>query len=172
MPGRSRDQIVASMLEVLNPAASERAAVARMVRRCVETIRFVATHWPSSPEERRASTRELQRYRTRLLAAQRKRPDWVVLVQPAALETELDRVQRLIRRRPRDVIAEAAMQLPYFHLLAPQQHTLTREGKWHRLSALLYEAGTGSDAHADKVLKYMREMKQGTRFRRPLLAGL
>src|SRR5262249_22926716 len=52
--------------------------------------------------------------------------------------------------------------------LTPAQRTVTRDGKWHRLSALLYEGATGR-TDTDKVLKYMSEMKHGKTLRRPLL---
>jgi hypothetical protein len=170
-PGRSRSdaEIVAAMLDVLKPKAPERAALARKLRRCVEVMRKGAAHRPTAPAKRREYTRELQRYRTRLLAAKRACP-W----SPDALAAELARVQRLIRdrKRPRDVLAETAVELAHDDLLTPAQRTLTREGKWHRLAALLYEVATGSDAHADKVLKYMHELKRGKRFPEPLWAQI
>jgi hypothetical protein len=169
-PSRNRDEIVAAMLDLLKPTAGERAAVARKVRSCIATMQHVAAHWLTTPAKHRQHTRELQRYRTRLLAAKRACP-W----SPTALAAELAQVQRALirsRKRPRDVVAETAVELAHDDLLTPAQCSLTREGKWHRLAALLYEAATGSDAHADKVLKYMHELKRGKRFPQPLWAQI
>jgi hypothetical protein len=171
--GRDRDEeIVTTMLAVLQPTAAERAALVRKLHSCIATMAHVAAHWPSSPAQRREHTRELQRYRRRLLAAERERPKLGALGQdgfPAALAAELARVQQLIRRgRPGDPVARTAARLVHDDLLTPAERTLTREGKWHRLASLLYEAGSGSDAHADKVLKYMAELKRGSKFRQPL----
>jgi hypothetical protein len=164
-PGRDRDEeIVAEMLEVLAPAAGRRAALARKLRRCVEEMRKAAAFWsptPASKREDRETTRQWQRYRTRLLAVKRYRPERGKLDDEflAALDGEIKRVNEYIGpgRKPRDMVAELAVG-DAWELLPPAQRTLTVGKAWHTLSMLLYEAGTGK-SNSDHVLKYMTEMK-------------
>jgi hypothetical protein len=160
MPRRTDDDFIDAILEELNPAATEREAVTRKVRDYVLRMRAPR----GSPSPYRTSTPVLQRYRTRLIAAKSDSPEGDVLGDgfPAALEAHIAKLDQMIRRRrrrPRDPIARRAAWFAAM-LLPPAQFTLTRERKAHQVAALFFEAGSGREEHADKVLNYMREIKQ------------
>jgi hypothetical protein len=162
-PSRSRRdaEIVAAMLDVLRPAARERAEVTRKLRICVEAMREEAARWASNRKKRQEATRQLRRYRTRLRAVTRHRPDWWgKLDEPdeaflAALDGEIKRVKQYIGpgKRPLDVVAIFVV-METWKLLPPARRTLTNGGTWHKLSLLLYEAATGK-SESGKLLNYM-----------------
>jgi hypothetical protein len=163
-PSRTDAEIVAAMLDVLKPKAGERAALTRKLRRCVEVMRSGGAHWASDKKKRRQkATRQVRRYRTRLRAVTRYRPDWWGHLNEldeneaflAALDGEIERVNAFIGpgKRPTDVVAQVAV-MESWKLLPPAQRTRTAGKAWHTLSMLLYEAGTGK-ANCDHVLNYM-----------------
>jgi len=169
---RSQDEIVDAALEVINPPANQRAAIRAEWYRCFKAMRNAQAHWPMSPSSQRESTKQLQRYLELLRAVKETHCPWWDEEDAefrALLHARIERGERHLRpgARPRDSVAGAAVVLASDYL-TPAQRTVTRDGKWHRLSALLYEGATGR-TDTDKVLKYMSEMKHGKTLRRPLL---
>ena len=165
---RSDDEIVEEALDVIHPPADRREEAGADLRSCLRAIRRAQARWPSN---RRETTQRLNRYLKRLRAVKRTEWPWQDKVFLAALNAQIERVQQHLSERrpgarPRDSIAGAAAALSR-HFLSPAQQKLTRNGKWHSLAMLLYEA-TGRD-DADKVLKYMYEIKHGKPVREPLL---
>jgi hypothetical protein len=168
-PSRTRcDEIVAEMLEVLNPAPGEYAAVALNVRRFVEMMRENETCWglsSDSKQQKKKQARQLKSYRTRLLAVKRYRPDCWGLDDEflAALDEQIKRVNEQIGpgKKPRDLVAEVAVRYAWT-LLPRSKRKQTEGGAFHRLSLLLYEAGTGK-SESGKLLNYMAEMMPAKR---------
>ena len=158
------------------------------IRSCVTGIRMVdkvpklGEDWEDllgplfDKQERKRRTRQLQKYRARLLAVKRYRPHWWGMrefifrsrldeegkcVREAfltALGEEVKRVNEVIGpgKKPRDMVAWAAAG--YAGGLLPRElWTLTNDGPYHKYCMLLYEAATGIE-DSGKLLRYMKPM--------------
>jgi hypothetical protein len=186
MPERRSDaEIVDELLVVLNPPPDQREAIRAKVMSRLERIRL-KTSWirDIAPERFRSANKrkkELGDYLKALRTAARKyralpRRHWGCYEQERFRE-QLDGEIGCIRwhhnkikvghgHKPRDLSAKQAVQSA-LGLLCPrwwetpreEWPKITREGPWHLLSTLLYEALRGQ-SDRDHVLNYMANLKR------------
>jgi hypothetical protein len=180
---RSDAEIVDELLVVLDPPPDQREAIRAKVMTRIERIRL-KTSWirDIAPERFRSANKrkkELGDYLKALQTADRKYralprrhyEDWLQEKFREQLAQEIDRIMVQYRginvghgHKPRDLSAKQAVQSA-LGLLCPrwwetpreEWPKITREGPWHLLSTLLYEALRGQ-SDRDHVLNYMAKL--------------
>jgi hypothetical protein len=168
-PQRSDEEIVAEALELINPPTGQSEATRREIFSNLDRIRVFAQRWNrrQSPSEQK---RQLEPYLKNLLATKRTFPR--IWCQPkheeflTHLNSEIERIESTydfrVRTRPKaskhwDEIAFRAAAAAGASIPA-ERLMLTKEGPWHRLSMLFYEAVTGK-SDCDHVWKYMTVLR-------------